>query len=72
MRLQDFQLLSCFHTFGHDLHMKILSHTDHSGNNVGTFLIRCQIARERLIDLQSVDRKAFQMGQARIARAKII
>jgi hypothetical protein len=52
--------------------MQALPHADHRGDDTGVVRIRREIAHERLVDLQGVDRKALQIAQARIPGPEVI
>ena len=66
------KLLRCLHALCDHAHIQTPAHADHQADDRGIAGARGNVAHERLVDLQCIDREALQMAQARIARAEVI
>ena len=61
MRLQEFELLSCFNAFRHDAHMEPFPHANHGADDTRIVRICSNIAHERLIDFQGIEKRVTQL-----------
>ncbi|MNG29683.1 hypothetical protein D3C84_1151550 [compost metagenome] len=69
---QEGLLLFGFDTFGNDLQVQFVPQRNHCGGDGFVVLVVGQIAYERLVDLESRDREAFQCCEAGVAGAEVV
>ena len=70
--LQKGQLLLRFHTLCNHRQAQAASHGDDRPHDLRVVGVQRSIADEGLVDLEGVHRQALEVGQRRIARAKIV
>ncbi len=63
--LKKITLLLRFHSFGHDIQPKILSHPDDGPDDHGIIRIGGNVAHKTLIDLDLVQGQTFEIGQVK-------
>ena len=70
VRAQKLELLTSFHTFRNDLKIEIVRHADDRECDRSVIGVGSEIADERSIDFDGVDRKSLQISQARKASSE--
>src|ERR1700674_156897 len=70
--LKKRQLFLRFDTLGDDPQLEASSHADHRGHDGGLVGSGGDLADERLVDLEGVDRKLSQIAQAGVARPEVV
>ena len=72
MGVQEVELRDRFHAFGDDFQLHIVRHGDDAARNRGIVTVFRQVADERAVNLQTVDREALEIGERRIAGAEVV
>ena len=65
-------MLLGFHTLGDDFHPQAVRHADHRDGESGVRRVGGDVAHERAVDLQGVDREPLQIADRRIAGSEIV
>lgn len=71
-RQQGFRLFRFFHTFGKRFQSEAVYHADDGGDDGVVVVILDHVAHERDVDLEPVCGQAFEIGERRVAGAKIV
>src|ERR1700722_19986671 len=69
---EKFEFFKGFHAPGDHPQLETASHADPSGYNDGVVTCGTDLANERLIDLEGIDRKFSEIAEARVARAEVV
>lgn len=69
---EELELLLGLHAFRHHRQIEPAAERDHRADDGGRLLAVAEIGDEGLVDLDLVERKRLQIGQRRIAGAKIV
>ncbi len=69
---EERHLLLGFDTFGNDLQVEAVSKRYHGAGNGGVVGVGRDIAHERLINLEMVEREPFQVTKAGLAGAEVV
>src|SRR5688572_18843714 len=70
--LQETELLFRLDALGNDIHLEATSHVNDSADDRCIVGVHGDIANERLVDLQSADRKLLQRAQRRITGPEVV
>lgn len=70
--LQKSQLFLCLHPFGNDSQPQASAHADDRGHDCRLVGSGGDLADERLVDLERIDRELSQIAQAGVSRAEVI
>ena len=70
--LQKGELFRCLYTFGNQVQVQVATHCDNGSDYFGIIAVLGAVADKRLINLQQVKWKSFQVAKGRITRSKII
>jgi len=69
---QVVELLFGLHAFRDRCELELLRQRHHGADERGVGAIGADIAHERLVDLELVDREAVQIGERRVAGAEVV
>src|SRR5262245_34212100 len=69
---EQLELLLRLDSLGHDLELEAVSQADYREGDHRVLRIGRDVADERVVDLERVDRKALQVSEARVAGAEVV
>src|SRR4030081_2844909 len=72
MRAQELELPAGLHALGNNLELEGVRHADDRKGDCGVIRVGGEVANERSIDFDGVDRKPFQVGKAREAGSEVV
>src|SRR5258708_4014180 len=70
--VQEFELGHGFYALGDDFEFHVVRHRDDAARNRRVVAIVRQVADERTVDLDAIDREALEIGQRSRTRAEIV
>src|SRR5262245_20332606 len=72
VRGEQLELLLRLHALGDDLELQAVREPDDRERDHRVFRVGGDVAHEGVVDLERVDRKALEVGKARVARAEVV
>src|SRR5262245_13235553 len=72
VRREQLELLLRLDALGHDLELEAVGEADDRERDHRVLRVGGDVAHERVVDLERVDREALEVGEARVPRAEVV